>query len=449
VSFRARLTLAAAAAVALAIALAAPLIYLAVRNELVGQFESGLRDRADEIAHQHLRSALDEDGNVVVAIPPLRPGEAQGYIQYVTDQGVVRRPASYGPFGDDDVALPVARSPAVAAGRDNVDYSDAHVKGVHLRVVTVPTVLPGLAVQFALPLTGVDDTLARIRKILLAVVLAGIGLAVAFGLLVARAALTPVRRLTHATEHVTATGDLTARLDEGGRDELGRLGASFNQMMEALERSQLAQRQLVANASHELRTPLTSLRTNIEVLGRDRELPAGERERLLSDVVEQLGEMTVLVGELTELAKGEEQREAHEEVRLDVLAAEAARRTRRNHPDVEIDEHLVDTTVVGAPAALERAIGNLLDNAAKWSPPGGTIDLRVADGEVTVRDHGPGISDADLPLVFDRFYRADDARSMPGSGLGLAIVRQVADQHGGTVTAERPDGGGTLLRLRV
>jgi two-component system sensor histidine kinase MprB len=449
VSIRARLTLAAAAAVAAAIALAAPLVYLAVRSELRAQVDAQLRDRASEIAHQRLRRGLDAEGNVVVAIPPLHPGDVQGYIQYVTEDGEVGRPASLGPFQSSAVALPAGPGRRVAAGREKLVLSDARVGDLHLRVASVPTVLPGLAVQFALPLTKVDDALARVRNVLIAVVLGGIGLAAAFGAIVARAALAPVRRLTQATEHVTETGDLTARLEEHGTDELSRLGGSFNRMMGALEESQQAQRQLVADASHELRTPLTSLRTNIEVLARDRELPEGERERLLSDVVEQFGEMTLLIGELTELARGHQQPEPHEEVRLDLLAAEAARRARRNHPEVPIDERLAESTVVGAPGALERAIGNLLDNAAKWSPPGATVELSVDGPEVTVRDHGAGIAERDLPHVFDRFYRADEARSMPGSGLGLAIVKQVAEQHGGSVAAERPDGGGTLLRLRV
>jgi two-component system sensor histidine kinase MprB len=178
-------------------------------------------------------------------------------------------------------------------------------------------------------------------------------------------------------------------------------------------------------------------------------LPAGERERLLDDVVEQTGEMTALIAELIELARGQRQQEDAEEVRLDLIAADAVERTRRNRPTVAFTTDLQESVVHGAPSTIERAVSNLLDNAAKWSPPGGEIEVAVRDGEITVRDHGPGIAEEDLPYVFDRFYRASSARGLPGSGLGLAIVKQVAEAHGGTVVAERPEGGGTRMRMRL
>jgi len=234
-----------------------------------------------------------------------------------------------------------------------------------------------------------------------------------------------------------------------GKDELSQLARRFNEMLAALEDSTRAQRQLVADASHELRTPLTSLRTNIEVLARDRPLPPGERERLLEDVVEQLGEMTALINELIELARGEQPASPPEEMRLDLVTEAAVARVQRNRPAVRFVTDLDESTIVGVPGSLERAIGNLLDNAAKWSPPNGIVVVTVHDGEVTVRDQGPGIADEDLPYVFDRFYRSTRARGMPGSGLGLAIVRQVVHAHGGEVTAEHADGGGTLMRLRL
>jgi two-component system sensor histidine kinase MprB len=220
-------------------------------------------------------------------------------------------------------------------------------------------------------------------------------------------------------------------------------------MLGALEASAKSQRQLVADASHELRTPLTSLRTNIEVLAGRREIPEADREPLLADVVEQLDEMTTLIAELIELAHVDRQAREPEDVRLDVVTADAVERTRRNRPGIRFKTALDESTVRGVPATLERAIGNLLDNAAKWSPPGGEVEVGVRDGEVTVRDHGPGIEEDDLPYVFDRFYRSKAARGMPGSGLGLAIVRQVAEAHGGAVTAERAEGGGTLMRFRL
>jgi len=280
------------------------------------------------------------------------------------------------------------------------------------------------------------------------------GVAAALGLLVARSALRPVRQLTRTTEAVTETRDLSQRIESTstGDDELGRLATSFNTMLAALEDSSRAQRQLVADASHELRTPLTSLKTNIEVLARGNKLSPESREQLLRDLVEQIDEMTALIGELIELAREarpDAVAEPATDVRLDLVAAEAIERTRRNRPGIEFEADLAESVVHGPPSTIERAVGNLLDNAAKWSPPGGPVEVAVRHGEVSVRDHGPGISDEDLPYVFDRFYRSRAARGMPGSGLGLAIVKQVAESQGGSVVAERPEGGGTLMRLRL
>ena len=221
-------------------------------------------------------------------------------------------------------------------------------------------------------------------------------------------------------------------------------------MLEALERSQRAQRQLVADASHELRTPLTSLRTNLEVLARGGPPDPGDRTRLRADLVAQLEELTALVGDLVELARDDApDAPAVEDVRLDRLVASAVERARRHAPGVTFTTELEPALVEGVPARLDRAVANLLDNAAKWNPPGALVDVRLHDGELTVRDRGPGITAADRGLVFDRFYRADAARGRPGSGLGLAIVRQTVELHGGTVAAEAADGGGALLRLRL
>jgi two-component system sensor histidine kinase MprB len=431
VSFRARLTLSAAAAVALAIVLASAATYILVRNQLRSTVDDGLRERASEISHERL--------DQIFFSSPF----ASVYVQLVVANGACR-----GPRGDA-CGIPVTNSArAVARGGKGTFITDMKVDGIHLRVLTF-RYAPGYAVQVARQLTEVDRSLSRIRIYLLLTSAIGIGLAALFGLLVARAALAPVRRLTEATETVTETGDLSERIDTRGRDELSRLADSFNTMLGALEEATRAQRQLVADASHELRTPLTSLRTNIEVLARDRELPEGERERLLNDVVEQLGEMTTLISELMNLARGEQQSSEPEDVRLDLLAAGAVERARRNRPNVTFTTDFEESFVHGVPPTIERAIANLLDNAAKWSPEGEEVEVVVRGGTVTVRDHGPGIDDADLPYVFDRFYRASSARGQPGSGLGLAIVRQVAEAHGGGVVAERAPGGGTRVALRL
>jgi two-component system sensor histidine kinase MprB len=273
---------------------------------------------------------------------------------------------------------------------------------------------------------------------------------------VAGAALTPIKRLMRASEHVTETQDLSQRITPTSEDEIGRLAQSFNGMLDALERSMTAldasvsaQRQLVADASHELRTPVTSVRTNIEILLEARDMPDPDRQRLLHDVIEQIEELTLLINDLIELARGEEPRERYEDVRLDVLVAESVARARRHAPDATITTDLDETLVLGEPARLHRAINNLLDNAVKFSPPGEPIEVTLHDGELCVRDHGPGFSPQDLPHVFDRFYRGAEARGRPGSGLGLAIVQQVASSHSGTVTAEAAPGGGALMRLRL
>jgi two-component system sensor histidine kinase MprB len=269
--------------------------------------------------------------------------------------------------------------------------------------------------------------------------------------MVARTAVAPVARLTEAAEHVAETHDLGRRIDTGPDvqgDELARLAHSFNTMLAALEDSVRAQRALVADASHELRTPLTSLRTNIEVLAQAHDLEPSTRRQLLHDVVTQLEELSALVGDLVDLAREQEPDPSQEDVRLDELAGQAVARARRHSPAVRFELDAEPCVVRATAQRLDRALANLLDNAAKWSGEDGVVEVGVrADGTVTVRDHGPGFEPADLPRVFDRFYRAATARGKPGSGLGLAIVRQVAESHGGTVRAENALGGGALLTL--
>jgi len=441
-SFRARLVLASALAVALAIVAASALTYVLVRDELLGQVDEALHARA---ATTRLRIVQDpQSGRRFLDVPPPLLGGAPGYTQLVTASGSTIRPFAEG------LALPVTgRDRAAAAGTSgDAFFSDAHVAGTHVRVLTLP-LGQGYALQIARPLDEVDSALARIRNWLLLIAALGVVFAAALGLVVARAVLTPVRRLTRTAEDVTETRDLSRRIEVTGRDELSRLASTFNTMLAALEDSSRAQRRLVSDASHELRTPLTSLRTNIEVLARDEELPRREREELLLDVTDQLTEMTALVAELMELARGDQEPAETEDIRLDLVVADAIERTTRNRPGVRFRPQLEESLVRGVPSTIERAVSNLLDNAAKWSPTGGEIEVTVKGGEVSVRDHGPGIDAADAPFVFDRFYRAPTARGMPGSGLGLAIVRQVAEAHGGTVSAEAAEGGGTRMRLRL
>ena len=437
-TFRARLTLVSTAAVAVAVVLASAVIYLVARGQLRGQVDEALKARLHAVSYQLIPGV-----GVKFDFPVVPFGGASGFAQIVSGEGQV--------FREDgsDVTLPHDdRVQAVAAGRGEGFFQDAVVGGTHVRVLTAG-LRPGLAVQLARPLDEMEKSLHRLGLILLAVAVGGVALAAALGALVARAALSPVRRLTEATEHITSTTDLTERIEVKGSDELSRLADRFNRMLAALDRSLATQRQLVADASHELRTPLTSIRTNIEVLAKARELPEGERAEMLRDVIVQLEELSVLIRDLVELARGHEPSAQVEEVRLDEVVQRALDRAEKFAPGVRFVARLDPSIVRGVPSRLERAVGNLLDNAVKWSPPNGEVEVVMREGEVTVRDHGPGIDETDLPFVFDRFYRAPSARGLPGSGLGLAIVRQVAEQHGGTVTAEQADGGGAIFRLRL
>ncbi len=434
-TLRARLTLSAAAAVALAVVLASVAVYFVVRSELRDEVDASLRERA---------GAIDRPfGGGFPRVPPPLLGGPGGYVQIVNANGeAARQPGS-------TVALPVdERTTAVAAGTEGAFFRDSDINGTHVRILAVPF-RDGLALQIARPLSEVDDVLGRLRWILLFVALAGSAIAAFLGLGVAQSALAPTRRLTDAAEEITNTRDLSRRVETGRTDELGRLAEAFNTMLAALEGSVGAQRRLVADASHELRTPLTSLRTNVELLGRADGLADDERRRAIDDIDTELDELSRLVADVVDLARDGEPEQHMEDVRLDLLVADAVDRVRRHAPDVHFETHLAESIVYGAPERLHRAVSNILDNAAKWSPEGGLVEVIVVGTEVWVRDHGPGIDDADIPHVFDRFYRAPTARGMRGSGLGLAIVRQAAESHGGRVSAERADGGGTIVRLQL
>jgi two-component system sensor histidine kinase MprB len=307
--------------------------------------------------------------------------------------------------------------------------------------------------MIARSLNEVDHTLYDLRLILLAVALGGVAVAALLGAIVSGAAVAPVSRLTAAAEHIAKTRDMTRRIPPRGGGELSRLAVSFNAMLDALESSMRAldasvraQRQLIADTSHELRTPVASVRANIEVL-QAHDLSEDERERLLDDVVVQLEDLTALINDVIELAREDEPSQAQEELRLDEIVAEAIDRVRLHAPHANIEAELQETVVLGDAARLARAVNNLLDNAVKFSPEDSRVEVALRDGELAVRDHGPGIDPDELPHVFDRFYRGQKARPLPGSGLGLAIVRRVAETHGGGVSAGAAPGGGLVVRL--
>ncbi|HEX6509721.1 MAG TPA: ATP-binding protein [Chloroflexota bacterium] len=436
-TFRTRLALATASAMVLTVILITLIGTVVIPHRVDDDIYARLSAELPGI-----RASSDRLGAPgVLAFPSQQPFGTGPFIQYVTAGGqILRRP-------NERDQLPITpRTRAVAQGSATAQFTEMTVRGINLRVLTAP-IRPGLAVQIALPVGQTDAALRQVRLFFLLVALVGTAVAAALGALIARAALSPVQRLTRAAEDVTATRDLSRRIEVGSRDELGRLASSFNMMLAALEVSTAAQRQLVADASHEMRTPLTSLRTNLEVLVHADALDEDVRLQLIADLVGQVEEVTRLIGDIVELARDQEERVEIEDVRLDLLVERAIVRAARYHPTVRFQPFLHETIASGAQQRIDRAVTNLLDNAAKWSPDGGVIDVLVEDGCVTVRDRGPGIAPGDLPHIFDRFYRSPGARGTPGSGLGLAIVRQVAEAHGGSVVVENAAGGGSVFKL--
>jgi two-component system, OmpR family, sensor histidine kinase MprB len=456
-SFRRRLALAGTAAVAVAILLALGIAFAVVSSELRGQVDERLEGVVERTGEDVLftRKVIGSErlpadaafGPLIrrrLADPGQPLSERTRYVQVLVGDKVIAPP------GGPPELPSSARTRKVAASGEGTFFSDVTLDGEHTRVLT-RALEPGVAVQAAQSVEDQDESIERLAFILAAVGLGGVGLAGGLGLAVTRTATRPVRELSATAEHVARTRDLSRRIERsGGDDELSRLAGSFNTMLEALERSMRAQRQLVSDASHELRTPLTSVRTNLEVMAHaNGTLPEEERARMLRDVTVQLDELTGLVSDLVDLARDGAPDEHPEPVRLDLVVADAVARARRLHPGREVRADLEETLVEASPARLDRAVSNLLDNAEKWSPAGAPIEIAVRRGEVVVRDHGPGFGAEDLPRVFDRFYRARSARGLPGSGLGLAIVRQVAEAHGGTVAAGNADGGGAELRMTL
>jgi len=450
-TLRTRIAAVASLSVALSVLVAAVAVYLVVRADLRGQLDSSLRPRAGALAAPGGGGPdpgpppMDDDGGAGGFLKTIQPppfGAASGYVQFIAPTGALSVPGGQG----SSRRIPLdARDLGIAAAGRGSALSDRSVGGTRLRVLTLGAGERG-AVMVALPLTEVDHELGRLELLLAAIGAAGILLAAGLGVLVARTALDPIARFTRNAERLTGSLDLAQRLPIAGDDELARLAASFNAALDALERSVGAQRRLIADVGHELRTPIASLRANIQVLQHAGRLSPQENESLRRDVLGELDELTALVGDVIELARGAERELAHDELRLDEILRAAARRAERRGK-VRFALDVEPALLLGDAPAIDRAISNLLENAAKWSPPGGLVEVALHDGELTVRDHGPGFQDADLPFVFDRFYRAERARELPGSGLGLAIVRQAAEAHGGSARAENAPGGGALLRV--
>ena len=439
-SLASRVTLLTTFAVGLSVALVALAAYFTVRHQLLSTLDESLHRRAYATA-QYSPSQV-----VVGDIPTFLQGATDSMVGYAFSN---RAPLmTKGPSG---ATLPLGAA-ETAVARGTSAYSCRTVtasNGVDYRVATVPTDEHGIAFVVAQSLQSNEAALDKLGLVLFLFGAIGVAAAGLAGWGVARNGLRPVRRLTQAAEEVARTEQLDP-IEVEGNDEIARLARAFNAMLTALSASRDRQRQLVADAGHELRTPLTSLRTNLDLLTQaDREggLSEASRNELLDDVRFQIEELTTLIGDLTELAREEQASPTLEEVDLSEVVERAVQRVRRRASSLRFDLHVEPWFVTGEAAALERAVTNLLDNAAKWSPPLGVVTVRLEGGALLVADEGHGISEADRPHVFDRFYRSTDARTMPGSGLGLSIVRQVAERHGGRVEVDEAPSGGAAFRL--
>jgi two-component system sensor histidine kinase MprB len=484
-SLRARMGLASGVAVALAVIAVAVTAYIGTRSELTGQVDNSLRTLATPIlenagviprppgpnggapgtaAGQGPGGGQGTTGGSLLGAggqggtTALGPGDcdgglgldvgrggafggAQGLRQLVSTSGTVCLAAG------ESSKIPLdAATKALAKTGSGVYYTDTEVDSTHLRVAVYGVGSHG-ALMVALPLTDVDKALHNQLLLMAIIAAAGIALAALFGFLVARTALAPIARFTRRTESIATAPDPAQRLEVVGGDELARLATTFNATLDSLEAAVDSQRNLVADASHELRTPIASLRANLQLMRDESRLAPEDRQALREDMILELDELTGLVGDVVELARGSKPSGAMGDVRLDAIVTDLAERTQRRAPELVVRTEIEPTLVRGEPDRIARAVANLLDNARKWSPAGGTIEVGCRNGAVTVRDHGPGFHAEDLPFVFDRFHRAKDARSKPGSGLGLAIVRQAAEAHGGRAEAGNAAGGGAILTV--
>ncbi|MGW6703497.1 sensor histidine kinase [Streptomyces sp. NPDC054956] len=441
---RSRLALLVTVAVAVAVAAVAGVSWFMVRTQLNEQLNSSLRSTN---ARAQASQTLNRLG-----CPEKVPGPFENNL---SAQVQIVLPTGGRCWVDGKNTLPVTDYDLqVAKGvRGAILYDGKTTDGTPVRVYTQPVELSSgpnvqnAAISVAKPLSDVTEPLSTLAWVLLFVCGVGVVGAGAAGLWVARTGLRPVDELTGAVEHIARTEDLTVRIPDEGDDEIARLSRSFNSMTAALASSQERQAQLIADAGHELRTPLTSLRTNIELLARSEEtgraIPPEDRKELLASVKAQMTELASLIGDLQELSRPDAASPGPlGVVALHEIAGAALSRARLRGPELEFASDLAPWYVRGEAAALERAVVNVLDNAVKFSPPGGAVSVSLRAGELTVRDHGPGIPADDLPHVFERFWRSPSARALPGSGLGLSIVARTVLRAGGTAELRAPADGG-------
>ncbi|MFF4750815.1 sensor histidine kinase [Streptomyces sp. NPDC002514] len=458
---RSQLSLLVAAAVAFGVAAVSVTCWFIVQGKLYEQTDNDLKQAVAAMVLSrppHPNDIRNTLSNCVGTPQSTVSGFRNTYSQLVTADGTVCLfESSKGQIkvttADEDVIK------NASSGR-GLFHNGTDVDGKRVRVLTMPvTITPTntyAGLMAAVPLDGTETTLKDLALVLLLVSGIGVVGAGAAGLAVARAGLRPVDKLTEVVEHVARTEDLSIRIPvaKDSTDEIARLSRSFNSMTSALASSRELQQQLIADAGHELRTPLTSLRTNVELLSRSEEtgrpLPPADRKALMTSVTAQMSELASLIGDLQELSRSEGQRgERVQVIAFHDTVDTALRRARLRGPELTITADLAPWYVRAEPSALERAIVNVLDNAVKFSPDGGAIDVALDRGVLTVRDHGPGIPAEELPHVFDRFWRSPSARALPGSGLGLSIVARTVQQAGGAVSLTPAQGGGTVATLRL
>ncbi len=435
----ARVALLASIAVALSVAGVAAAAYLTVQHQLVSTLDQSLVERAARLARNPEAVRLSD--------PP-----ASMWMLEIADMryGVVYADGRLDEPSDNSSVDPSPEEVAVAAGEREYSLRTVTSDGQRWRVAAVG-LQPGTAFVLSQSLDATEESLRRLGLILTTFGLLGVVGAGIAGWAVARNGLRPVRRLSEAVAEIARTERLEP-IAVQGNDEVSRLAVAFNTMLTALEGSRRRQRQLVADAGHELRTPLTSMRTNLDLLIQADSrggLSEEARAELMADVRFQIDELTTLIGDLTELARDDHVEARLQPVDLADVVEHAVERVRRRATGIGFDVHVEPHPLTGEPVSLERAVTNLLDNAAKWSPPGGVVTVQLADGTLYVADEGPGIAEEDLPQVFERFYRSPESRTMPGSGLGLSIVRAVAERHGGAAWAGAAPGGGAAFWLRL
>ena len=439
-SIRARIAILSASAVALVVVLTMLALFITLKTQINDQFEDELLIRAQAAVGAGLG-----DPDTIARLPSEAFGESQWSLLTADGRLFIPQGGTEPPIGESELA--------VHHGQADSSIRSTQIDNEEYAVVAVPTGT-GTTLILTQSANSVSDSTRTLTLLLILIGITGVLGALVMGYVVARAGLRPVSELTNATERVARTGELTA-IPVRSDDELGRLAQSFNIMLTSLDAARERERGLVADAGHELRTPLTSIRTNLDLLAQSEStqvaLPAAERESLLTDVRAQLAELTVLIDDLVQLSQGDSTASV-QHINFANVIERAVERVRPRGQGITFEVSLEPWWVTGDPALLERSVTNLLDNAAKWSPPNGVVVVRLRDGVLTVTDSGPGIPEGDQRKVFERFYRSDEARGTPGSGLGLAIVAQTITQHGGTVSASNAPGdagGGAVLTVHL